>query len=72
MVVSIRMTEEEKALASSYAKIRGMNLSEAIKRAFFEEIENEYDIALADQAMKEYEKDSSTISHEEMRKALGL
>lgn len=72
MVISIRMTEEEKALASSYAKIRGMSLSEAIKRAYFEAIEDEYDIALADRAMKEYEEDPTTISHEEMRKALGL
>ena len=35
MVVSIRMTEEEKKLAEAYAKLNGMTLSEAIKKAYF-------------------------------------
>ena len=72
MVVSIQMTEEEETLAASYAKKHGMSLSEAIKRALFDAIEDEYDIALADQAIKEYEKDPTTISHEEMKNKFGL
>jgi len=72
MVISIRMTEEEKQLADAYAKLNGVSLSEAIKRAFFDEIEEEYDIALADAALKEYEKDHKTYSHEEVKKMLGL
>lgn len=72
MVVSIRMTQEEKELASAYAKISGLSLSEAIKRAYFEKIEDEYDIALADAALKEYEKNQKTISHEEVKKMFGL
>ena len=38
MVVSIRMTKEEKELAESYAKIHGMSLSELIKKTLFEMI----------------------------------
>ena len=72
MVISIRMTEEEKQLADAYAKLNGVSLSEAIKRAFFEEIEEEYDIALADSALREYEKDHKTYTHEEVKKILGL
>jgi predicted DNA-binding protein len=72
MVVSIRMTQEEKELASAYAKISGLSLSEAIKRAYFEKIEDEYDIALADAALKEFEKNQKTISHEEVKKMFGL
>ena len=72
MVISIRMTEEEKQLADAYAKLNGVSLSEAIKRAFFEEIEEEYDIALADSALREYEKDYKTYTHEEVKKILGL
>lgn len=30
MVISIRMTEEEKKLADAYAKLNGISLSEAI------------------------------------------
>ncbi len=72
MVVSIRMTEEEKQLGVAYAKLNGSSLSEAMKRAYFEKIEEEYDIALADAALREYEKNPKTYSHEEVKKILGL
>ncbi len=54
MAFSIRLTEEEKRLADSYAKIHSLSLGEAFKRALFERIEDEYDIAVADEAYKEY------------------
>lgn len=72
MVISIRMSEEEKRLADAYAKLNGVSLSEAIKRAYFDKIEEEYDIALAEEAMREYERDKKTYSHEEVKKILGL
>ena len=72
MVVSIRMTEEEKQLGVAYAKLNGVSLSEAMKRAYFEKIEEEYDIALADAALREYEKNPKTYSHDEVKKMLGL
>ena len=55
MSFSIRLSEEEKLLASSYAKLHSMSLSEAFKRALFERIEDEYDIAVAEAALAEYE-----------------
>lgn len=72
MVISIRMTEEEKKLADAYARLNGATLSEAIKRAYFEKIEDEYDIALADAALREYEKNPKTYTLEEVMKELGL
>lgn len=72
MVISIRMTDEEKELGTAFAKLNGQSLSEAIKRAYFEKIEEEYDIALADAALREYEKDNRTYTHEEVKKILGL
>ena len=72
MVVSIRMTEEEKQLADSYAKLDGISLSEAIKKAYFEKIEEEYDVALADAAMREYKKNPKTYTLDELMKELGL
>ena len=57
MAFSIRLTEEEKLLADSYAKIHSLSLGEAFKRALFEKIEEEYDIAVADDAYREYVKD---------------
>ncbi len=72
MVISIRMSNEERQLADAYAKLNGVSLSEAIKRAYFEKIEDEYDIALADAALREYEKNPKTYTHDEIKKMLGL
>ena len=72
MVVSIRMTQEEKELADAYAKLNGISLSEAIKRAYFDRIEEEYDIALTDAALREFEKDPTTYSLEEVKKMFNL
>ena len=57
MAFSIRLTEEEKLLADSYAKLHSLSLGEAFKRALFERIEDEYDIAVADEAYRDYIKD---------------
>lgn len=62
MGFSIRLTEEEKALASSYAKLHSISVGEAFKRALFERIEEEYDIAVADEAYEEYVKDGEKSS----------
>ena len=47
MSFSIRLTEKEKELAESYARLHSQTLSEAFKCALFEKIEDEYDIAVA-------------------------
>ena len=44
MTFSIRLTENEKRLADSYAKMHSMSIGEAFKRALFEKIEDEYDL----------------------------
>lgn len=54
MAFSIRLTEEERNLAESYAKLHSVSLGEAFKQALFEKIEDEYDVAVAEEAYKEY------------------
>ena len=54
MSFSIRLTDEERALAESYASLHSWSLSEAFKRALFEKIEDEYDVALGQDAYAEY------------------
>ena len=54
MSFSIRLTEEERTLAESYAKLHSYSLSEAFKRALFEKIEDEYDIKVGQEAYDEY------------------
>ena len=72
MSYSIRLNDEEEKLFKSYAKLHGCSLSEALKRALLEKIEDEQDVALAEWAHSEYLKDPETISHEDLMKELGL
>lgn len=53
-------------------RIKSRSLSEAMKRAFFEKIEDEYDLVLAIDAYEEYKKDITTYTSEKVRKELGL
>ena len=62
-------------IKKSYDKktvLNGISLSEAIKRAFFEKIEDEYDIAIAEAALKEYEKNPKTYTLAELMRELDL
>ena len=54
MAFSIRLTEQEKKLADSYARLHSMSIGEAFKKALFEKIEEEYDISVYDEAYNEY------------------
>lgn len=73
MAFSIRLSEEEKNLANSYAQLHSMSLAEAFKSALFEKIEDEYDAKVAEEAYQEY-VDSGYQSRpfEELEKELGL
>lgn len=54
MAFSIRLTEQEKKLADSYAKLHSLSLGEAFKKALFEKIDDEYDLNIFEEAHKEY------------------
>ena len=56
MAFSIRLTDEEKRLADSYAKVHAISVGQAFKRALFERIEDEYDITVAEEAYEDYVK----------------
>lgn len=73
MTFSIRLTTEEKNLATSYAKIHDMTLAEAFKKALFERIEDEYDLAVARDAQREYEESGcKSRPIEELWQEIGL
>ena len=58
MAFSIRLTEAERGLAESYAKLHSYSLSEAFKRALFEKIEDEYDVTVGQEAYADYLADN--------------
>lgn len=73
MSFSIRLTEEERALAESYADMHSLSLGEAFKTALFDKIEDEYDLKVANEAYAEYEKEGKKSKPiEELWKELDL
>ena len=73
MNVTIRMTDEQRKIADTYAKCEGITLSEAIKRAFFEAIEEKYDLAEAEEVSKRIRNGiEKTYSVDEAEKLMGL
>ena len=56
MAFSIRLTEEGRKLADSYAKLHSMTVGEAFKRALFDRIDEEYDRSVYEEAYNEYVK----------------
>lgn len=56
MAFSIRLTDEERNVAETYAKINSISLGEAFKKALFEKIEDEYDFNLGEKAYNKYIK----------------
>ncbi len=57
MTVSIHVTDEEYRLANSWAKKHSMTLEEAFTRTLFEQIEEEDDSAVGEEAYQDYVKD---------------
>ena len=72
MTISVRLSEKDTELIKTYAEMNNISLSDLIRNAVLEKIEDEYDIAIADEAYREYQKDPKTYSHEEVGEMLGL
>ena len=68
--ISFRVSDDEKAAIESYAKLQGLSTSEVVKDAFFEKLEDMFDL----KKIEEYEnvKDGKTYTHDEVGKLLGI
>ena len=72
MTVSLRLSEDDTRLIKDYAKLHGVTVSEFMRRAALEKIEDELDIRAAEKAYAEYLADPVTYSHDEIMKEFGL
>lgn len=66
MSISLRLNEDESALIRSYAELKKMSVSELIRQTVLERIEDEYDLAVYEKAIKEYRLNPVTYSHKEV------
>lgn len=72
MTVSVRLNEEDERLIKAYAEMNNMSLSELIRKAIMEKIEDEYDLKSYEKAIKEYKRNPKTYTLDEAKKELGL
>ncbi len=72
MTISVRLNEEDTKLIKAYAEINKMSVSDMIRNAILEKIEDEYDLKAYKKAMEEYKKNPKTYTLEEVKKGLGL
>ena len=72
MTVSVRLNEEDEKLIKAYAEMNNISLSELIRKAIIEKIEDEYDLECYEKAIKEYKNNPKTYTLDEAKKELGL
>ena len=70
--ISIRIDDDEKLLIKKVAKFHNMSVSDFIKTNVIKNIEDEFDIQLADERYSEYLKHPETKDHDDLMSELGL
>ena len=68
MTISVRLNEKDTELIKAYAKINNISLSDLIRNAVLEKIEDEYDLECYNKAIEEYRKNPKTYTMEEVKK----
>lgn len=69
--VSLRLNERDNLLIRKYAELHNVDLSSFIREAVIEKIEDEYDLTLFNKVWEE-ERENERLSHEKLKKELGL
>lgn len=72
MTISLRLSKEEAELIKEYAKVKNMSVSELVRTAVIEKIEDEIDLAAYKNAILSFEKNPKTYTLEEIEKELEL
>ena len=72
MTISVRLSEEDTNIIKAYAAMNNISLSDLIRNAIMEKIEDEYDLECFKKALEEYKNNPKTYTLEEVKKGLGL
>ncbi|MBR0420002.1 MAG: ribbon-helix-helix protein, CopG family [Erysipelotrichaceae bacterium] len=72
MTISLRLSEEDTKLIKDYAKVNNMSVSDLIRQAVIEKIEDEIDLAAYNKAVEAYKKNPKTYTLDEVEKELSL
>lgn len=69
--ISVRLSEKDDELIRKYAELNDIDLSSLVREAVIEKIEEDYDLTLFDKVW-EMEKGKDRVSHEDLKRELGL
>jgi len=72
MTISLRLNEQDAALFKKYAEIKNITVSELVRQAVMERIEDELDLQAFEKALAEHKENPITYSHDEVRQMLEL
>ena len=72
MTISVRLNDKVTELIKAYAEMNNISLSDLVRNAVIEKIENEYDLECYKKAMEEYKKNPKTYTIEEIKEELEL
>ena len=72
MTISVRLNDADTMLFKKYAELNGISVSELIRQAVIERIEDEYDLDAYNKAIAEYKNNPTTYSLDEVERELGL
>ncbi len=72
MTISVRLSDKDTELIKTYADMNNISLSELIRNAVMEKIEDEYDLECYNKAIKEYKDNPKSYTLKEVKKELGL
>ena len=72
MTISVRLSDEDTELIKAYAEINNISLSDLIRNAVLEKIEDEYDLECYNEEIKEYRKNPKKYTMKEVKEELGL
>lgn len=70
MTICVRLNDADTELVRRYAELNDVSISELVRKALMEKIEDEIDLKLWEKAMAEYRQNPVTYSHEEAKKML--
>ena len=72
MTISVRLNDKDTKLIKAYADMNNISLSDLVRNAVLEKIEDEYDLEYYKKAMEEYKKNPKTYTHEEVKEMMKI
>ena len=72
MTISVRFSDKDTESIKAYADTNHISLSDLVRNAVLEKIEDEYDLECYKKAIEEYKKNPKTYTLDEVEKELGL